>query len=323
MLDAMLSAKVGDDVFGDDPTVIALEEKAAGMFGMEAGLFCPSGTMTNQIAIRIWAGRGDEVICDRTAHTYNYEGGGIAANAGASVRLLDGERGQFTAADVLANINPDDPHYPITRLVNIENTVNRGGGSCWNVESITDISKLCRSNNLNIHLDGARIFNALVATDTPVTALHGLFDSISVCLSKGLGCPVGSVVLGSREFIKAARRMRKLMGGGMRQAGFLAAAGIYALDHHVKRLAEDHRRAKAIEVALREAPYVEGVLPVETNIVIFTLRPTWTAKAFVQQLTEKDIKAVTVGPGSVRFVTHLDFDDAMLDQLREALKAIR
>jgi threonine aldolase len=323
MLEAMMNARVGDDVFGDDPTVIELEEKASNMFGMEAGIFCPSGTMTNQIAIRIWAGRGDEVICDRTAHIYNYEGGGIAANAGASVRLLNGDRGRFTAADVVANINPDDPHYPITRLVSIENTANRGGGSCFTLAAMKEISAACREHGLKGHLDGARIFNALVATGTPIHDLHGMFDSISICLSKGLGAPVGSLLLGSADFIKRARRMRKLMGGGMRQAGFLAAAGIYALDNHVERLAEDHRRAKAIEQALRELPFVKDLLPVETNIVIFQLQDGWTAKAFVETLSRQDIKAVTVSPQSVRFVTHLDFGDEMLEKLIQLLKPMR
>jgi len=320
MLEAMHNAKVGDDVFGDDPTVIALEEKAAALFGTEAGLFCPSGTMTNQIAVRIQAGAGDEVICDRTAHIYNYEGGGIAANASASVRLLNGDHGRFTADDVEANITPDDPHFPITKLVSIENTSNRGGGSCFSLESMQAISATCRSHNLHAHLDGARIFNALVATSTSAEQLHGLFDSISICFSKGLGAPVGSVLLGSTDFIKRGRRMRKLMGGGMRQAGYLAAAGIYALDNHVQRLADDHRRALTIEAVLQEASYSKEVLPVETNIVIFTLNKGITAKEFVERMAEKRIKPVAVAPQNVRFVTHLDFNDDMLEVLLRELR---
>lgn len=322
MLEAMMTAQVGDDVFGDDPTILRLEERASEMFGMEAGLFCPSGTMTNQIAIRIWAGRGEEVICDRSAHIYNYEGGGIAANAGASVRLLQGDRGRFTAADVLANINPDDPHFPVTRVVSIENTSNRGGGSCWSLDSMQQVSTTCREHNLRLHLDGARIFNALVATNSSVESLHGLFDSISVCLSKGLGCPVGSVLLGDKEFIARARRMRKLMGGGMRQAGFLAAAGLYALDHHIGRLADDHHRAREIAAVLQGLPYVEEVFPVETNIIIFRLNDRWHVKAFVGKLAEKNIKAVAVGPDTVRFVTHLDITDEMVAVLLRTLRQL-
>jgi len=319
MLQAMMNAKVGDDVFGDDPTVIELEEKAASMFGMEAGLYCPSGTMTNQIAIRLWAGRGDEVICDRSAHIYNYEGGGIAANAGASVRLVNGDRGRITAQDVLDNINPDDPHFPITRLVSIENTSNRGGGSCYSLASMKDISSVCREHGLQLHLDGARIFNAIVASDYNTRDLHGLFDSISICLSKGLGAPVGSVLLGSKDFIKRARRMRKLMGGGMRQAGIIAAAGIFALNGHVERLADDHRRALTIEASLKTLAYVDSVLPVETNIVIFKLAPPLTANGFAARLAEHRIKAVAIRQQTMRFVTHLDFNDDMLERLARLL----
>lgn len=320
MLQAMLNAKVGDDVFGDDPTVIALEEKAAALFGMEAGLYCSSGTMTNQIAVRLHAGAGDEVMCDRTAHIYNYEGGGIAANARASVRLLEGDYGRFTAEDVEANINPDDPHFPITKMVSVENTSNRGGGSCFSLESMRSISKTCRDHNLICHLDGARIFNALYATATSADQLHGLFDTVSICLSKGLGAPVGSVLLGSEAFIKRARRMRKLMGGGMRQAGYLAAAGIYALDNHIQRLADDHRRALTIEAVLRDLGYVEEVFPVETNIVICRLADALTAHDFVDRLNQKRIKAVAVSPQNVRFVTHLDFNDDMLEVLLRELR---
>ncbi len=246
MLDAMLRAEVGDDVWGEDPTVSALEESTAHRFGMEAGLFCPSGTMTNQIAIRVHTQPQQEVICHKQSHIYLYEGGGIAYNSLASVRLLDGERGLLNAEDVAAAINPDDIHYPETALVAIENTVNKGGGACYSLERIASISRICQEHHLPLHLDGARVFNALVATNESPGAYGQYFDSISVCLSKGLGAPVGSVLLGSHAFIHQARRVRKVFGGGMRQAGYLAAAGLYALNHHVERLLDDHRCARVL-----------------------------------------------------------------------------
>ena len=279
MREVMFAAAVGDDVYAEDPTVRTLEEKAARRFGMEAGLFCPSGTMTNQIAIRVLTRPGDEVICDRLAHVYNYEGGGIAVNAGASTRLLSGERGRFSPQDVLDNLNPDDVHYPASRLVALENTVNKGGGCCYTLPQIAAISRVCRENRLFLHLDGARVFNALVATGEDATEYGRYFDTISVCLSKGLGAPVGSVLLGNRETIRQAKRVRKVMGGGWRQAGYLAAAGIYALDHHVHRLKDDHRRARELAETLSRLPFVEEILPVDTNIVIFRLNEAVGAEA--------------------------------------------
>jgi threonine aldolase len=322
MLDAMLSAVVGDDVFGDDPTVNALEVKAAELFGMEAGLFCSSGTMTNQIAIKVHTRPGDEVICNKLSHIYYYEGGGIAVNSGASVCLLDGHRGQITAVDVLDHINPDDIHRPVTRLVEIENTMNKGGGSVYDYDEVTAISRICKENDLKFHLDGARIFNALTVTGQKPNEYGRLFDSISICLSKGLGAPVGSILLGSADFIKQARRVRKVFGGGMRQAGYMAAAGIYALDYNINRLEDDHRRAKQLGAILKELSFVEEVVPIETNIIFFKLTSSLNEVQFLDKLAQKNILALALSPRNIRMVTHLDFTDAMLDELEKDLKSM-
>jgi threonine aldolase len=320
MREAMFAAPVGDDVYGEDPTVNALEEKTARMFGMEAGLFCPSGTMTNQIAIKLHTQPGDEVICDRLAHIYNYEGGGIAFNSGASVRLVHGQRGIFTAADVADNINPDDVHYPRTALVALENTVNKGGGCYYSLAQIAEIRDVCRQHQIPLHLDGARIFNALVETGEDVAGLGTCFDTISVCLSKGLGAPVGSVLLGSKTQITKARRIRKVLGGGMRQAGFLAAAGLYALDNHVVRLKEDHARARILAQTLHGLPFVTEVIPVHTNIVIFSLSSANPTQQLLAYLKQSGILASAFSKNQIRMVTHLDFDDAMLETVCTTLK---
>ncbi|HBB92375.1 MAG: threonine aldolase [Bacteroidetes bacterium GWF2_49_14] len=322
MLEAMFSAKVGDDVFRDDPTVNELEEKTAKLFGMEDALFCPSGTMTNQIAINVHTHPGDEVICHKHAHVYYHEGGGIMRNSGASVCLLDGDRGLITSEQVARSINPDDVHRPVTKLVEVENTMNKGGGACYQYVDLLEIAAVCDANNLRLHLDGARLFNAMVATGTRPEDFGAIFDSISICLSKGLGAPVGSLLLGNHDFITKARRVRKVLGGGMRQAGFLAAAGIYALDHHVGRLAEDHARAKYLGNVLESLPYVSSVLPIETNILIFTLTDGFTEKEFITALKQYDIHALPTGPQSVRFVTHLDFTDEMMGEVENALRKI-
>lgn len=320
MLEAMQSAEVGDDVFGDDPTVIALEEKAAQLFGKEAAIYCPSGTMTNQIAIKVHTRPGDEVICDESSHVYRYEGGGIGMNSGSSVRLLRGDRGRIKAHDVLQNINPDDPHFPVTRLVVAENTSNRGGGSCYALHDLQEIRQVCKENNLSYHLDGARLFNALVKTGTTTQQTGVLFDSISICLSKGLGAPVGSLLIGDQDFIKQARRVRKVFGGGMRQAGYLAAAGIYALDEHVERLNDDHIRAARITEILSECSFVKEALPSETNIVVFKVHDDINASDFLNKLESKGIRGVGFGPQTIRFVTHLDFDDRMLTETEKILR---
>lgn len=320
MLEAMFTAEVGDDVFGDDPTVNALETKAAALFGMEAALFCSSGTQTNQLAIRVHTRPGAEVICDKLSHIYLYEGGGIALNSLSSVKLLDGDKGRISAQQVRDAINnPDDVHAAVSRLVSLENTMNKGGGCYYNFSEIEAIKDVCAQNGLALHLDGARLFNALVETGETPFQYGQVFDSISICLSKGLGCPVGSLLLGSKEFIKQARRARKAMGGGWRQAGYLAAAGIYALDHHVERLRQDHARARAIGELLIGRSEVEEIYPIDTNIVIFRLPESILATDYVAQLASRGIRAVTFGKHLIRFVTHLDFTDEHLSELQKRL----
>ena len=313
MKEAMFAAPLGDDVFGEDPTVNALETKIAALFGMEAALFCPSGTMTNQIAIRLHTGPQKEVICHQYSHIYLYEGGGIMANSMASVKLLSGDLGKITASQVAESINPDDVHAPETTLVSLENTMNKGGGSIYTLDEIKPIHALCKEKGLKLHLDGARLFNALVESGESPADWGAHFDTISICLSKGLGCPIGSVLLGTKADIKRAKKVRKVFGGGMRQAGFLAAAGIYALDHQVERLKEDHRRARVLGQFLVQASHVAEVLPVATNIVIARLEGK-SPEMYLQELSSKGIKGVKFGKDLVRFVTHLDFGDVHLEE---------
>ncbi len=312
MLEAMMAAKVGDDVFGDDPTVNLLEEKMADIFGMEASVFCPSGTMANQIGIRVHTQPQDEVICDKNSHVYLYEGGGMASNAGVSPALLDGNRGRIKASQIEEVIKPDDVHAPVSRLVSLENTMNKGGGSYYDFMEIEKIRSLCDDKDLALHLDGARLYNALAETEETPAQYGEVFDTISICLSKGLGAPIGSVLLGSKTDIKKARRVRKVFGGGMRQAGYLAAAGIYALDNNRERLKEDHQRAKELGKALQKASFVKGVMPIDTNIVIILVDD---AQKRLEQLKEKGVLAVPFGGNQIRFVTHLDFTDEMLEKM--------
>ncbi|WPU96615.1 GntG family PLP-dependent aldolase [Mucilaginibacter sabulilitoris] len=318
MLEAMWSAKVGDDVLGEDETVNELEQKAAAIFGMEAGLFCPSGTMTNQIAIKCFTQPLDELIADQTAHVYRYEGGGIAFNSAVSTRLLEGYRGIITAEMIEPEINAENIHYPHTSLVVLENTVNKGGGSCYTLRDIEPIAALCKKRGLKLHLDGARIFNALTYTGDKAVDYGKYFNGISVCLSKGLGAPVGSILLADAETIKYARRIRKVMGGGWRQAGFLAAAGIYALDHHVERLKIDHAHARILGEELGKLPWVSNVMSVETNIVLFdTVEP---ASAVLNKLAAHGIKAGDTAKHRIRFVTHLDVHAEQIEYLVKVLK---
>ena len=319
MREAMFSAPLGDDVFGEDPTVNALEEKMAKLFNKEAALFCVSGTQTNQIAISVHVSKGQEVICDELSHIYLYEGGGIMANAGASVKLLKGDLGRLNVSQIRAAISPDDIHACESRLVSLENTVNKGGGSIYTSEALQEISDFCRSVNIPLHLDGARIFNAMVETGQTPAQFGTWFDTLSVCLSKGLGAPVGSILLGSKEFIKKARRVRKRLGGGWRQAGLLAAAGIYALDHQVERLKEDHARARQIAQVCEKLPWVKAILPVSTNIVILELQDGLSSTSKVAELKEKGIYCAPFGPTYVRFVTHLGFDDRALQAFSERI----
>jgi threonine aldolase len=312
MLAYMHQAPVGDDVFGEDPSINALEAKSATMFGMEAGLFCPSGTMTNQLAIKTHTQAGDEVICEELSHVYQYEGGGIASNSGCSVKLLQGNRGRITASQILAAIHPEDVHKPISRLISLENTCNRGGGACYDFKEFEEIQKVAKTHHLGLHLDGARIFNAIVHKKEDPTQYGQIFDSISICLSKGLGAPVGSVLVGNTAFIKKARRWRKVFGGGMRQAGSLAAAGIYALDHHVDRLKQDHEKALLIKDALVKKEFVADVFEVETNIVIAKIEGKYNATQLASLLKEHHILVIAMTPALVRFVLHLDITDEML-----------
>lgn len=323
MLEYMMNAPVGDDVFEDDPTINKLQELAAKRFGMDAALYCPSGTMTNQIAIKTHTQPGDEVICDIGAHVYNYEGGGIALNSGASVRLLQGDHGRFSADQVKNAIQPDNVHYPVSRLVVVENTSNSGGGTCWDFDEIKKIKQVCSDNNLSLHLDGARLFHALIETNQTEKDYGEIFDSISICLSKGLGAPVGSLLLGSTAFIKRARRFRKVLGGGMRQAGYIAAAGIFALENNVKRLKEDHSRAKTLENMLLDHPIVKSVIPAQTNIVIFELIDSWNSQKLIDIMKNENIILIPRNDRSIRLVTHLDFNDEMLDKTISAFKSIK
>tara|TARA_R110002049_G_scaffold28036_4_gene96755 strand:+ start:2108 stop:3127 length:1020 start_codon:yes stop_codon:yes gene_type:complete len=321
MLAVMMDAKVGDDVFKMDPTVNELQEKAARMFGMEDALFFPSGTMANQTAIKLHTQPGDQLICDKYAHVYNYEGGGVAFNSGVTCKLIDGKRGMFTAEQLqeVATVTPQI-YLPFTRLVCIENTTNKGGGACWDFSELEKIAKITKENNLKFHLDGARLFNALVAKNETPKQYGQLFDTISICLSKGLGAPIGSILLGSKKDIEQALRLRKLLGGGMRQVGFLAAAGIYALDNHIERLAEDHKKAKEIGTVLKSCSYITKVEPIETNIVIFYVDKKIGADSFIEKMKNKSILLTPMGEGKIRIVTHLDYTNEMHEILLKELQ---
>ncbi|MDA9316544.1 beta-eliminating lyase-related protein [Polaribacter sp.] len=321
MLEAMMHAKVGDDVFKMDPTVNALQEKVAKLFGMEDALFFPSGTMANQAAIKLHTQPGDQLICDKYAHVYNYEGGGAAFNSGVTCKLIDGDRGMFTADQLAAAIaGRADIHVPYSRLVCIENTTNKGGGACWDISELEKVQKIAKENNLAFHLDGARLFNAIVAKEETPAQYGALFDTISICLSKGLGAPIGSILLGSKAHIAKALRIRKLFGGAMRQTGFLAAAAIYALDHHVERLADDHLKAKEIGRVLESASYVTKVEPIETNIIIFYVDENIGSDHFIQKMKSKNILLTPMGEGRIRIVTHLDYTNEMHEILLKELK---
>ena len=316
----MMDAKLGDDVFEDDPSVRHLEDMAASMFGKEAGLFCPSGTMTNQIALMTHLKPGDEVICSRESHIYNYEGGGIARNAGASVRLIERKTGLLTVSDIADNINPDDVHQPVTKLVALENTCNRGGGNCYDINEIKAIKEFCDRIGLPVHLDGARLFNAIVKKGHSAEDYGACFDSISICLSKGLGAPLGSLLLGDAQFIKIARRNRKVLGGGMRQVGIVASAGTYALNHHVDRLKDDHEHAQIIVNALANCSWINQVLDVETNIIVASLKDDFEPLKFLHKLEDDGVLAIPFGKGKIRMVTHLDVSSENVEKVVESLK---
>ncbi|MEP7197649.1 MAG: GntG family PLP-dependent aldolase [Saprospiraceae bacterium] len=322
MLEAMSNAKLGDDVFREDPTVIELEDKMAAIFGMEAGLYCPSGTMCNQIAIKMHTQPMDEMLCDIHSHVYQFEVGGYSFLSQIAVNPLQGNCGILSADIIKENIKDKRDWLPITKLVVLENSGNRSGGNCYSLQQLQEISQICRNENLNLHLDGARIFNALLAKKITANSIGPLFDSISICLSKGLGAPVGSVLIGKKKWIDECRRIRKVLGGGMRQVGILAAAGIYALDNNIDRLSEDHHRAKRIEQILMKQNYVESVIPVETNIVIFNLKNSILPAQFVDHLKTAGVNSSAFGKQSIRFVTHLDITEQMIDELEIILSSI-
>jgi threonine aldolase len=323
MREAMMAAEVGDDVFDEDPSIHSLQNFAVEMFGMEASLFCTSGTQTNQIAINVHTQPGGEVICHWESHIYKYEGAGIAKNSGVSVRLLDGDRGRISKEAIEQWMNPDDVHYPITQLVSLEDTANRGGGAVYDLNEIKKIRSWCNEHNLPLHLDGARLMNAIVATGVDLKEYAQNFDSISLCLSKGLGAPVGSLLLGTKDFIKKARRVRKVFGGGMRQAGFIAAAGEYALKNNVNRLKMDHEHAKMLEAAFNNSAWVENVMPVMTNIVVVNLKEKDKRDSIIAEFRKQDVLCMAFGVGMLRFVTHLDVSEEQIHKTVEVIQSIK
>lgn len=323
MLQSMFKAEVGDDVYKQDPTVNELEAVVADLFGMEAALFFPSGTMANQTALKLHTQPGEQVICDKYAHIYHYEGGGASFNSGVSCCLLDGSRGMITAEMVKGAINdPEFYHAPKTSLVSVENTTNKGGGACYELDELRKIKQVCVENNLKFHLDGARLWNALIAKKQHPKQFGELFDTISVCLSKGLGAPIGSVLLGTKADMKRALRIRKIFGGGMRQAGYLAAAGLYALQNNITRLEEDHKRAKELGDVLSRLDWVGKVEPIETNILIFSLRAGLDDKWVIEKLRQKNIAISSMGQGKLRIVTHMDYKQVMHDYVLDVLQKL-
>lgn len=315
MREAIAQAEVGDDVLGDDPTVQQLEQLVANILGKEAAVFMPSGTMTNQVALRAHTEPGDEVILESQAHIYYYEGGAPAALSGIMCRLINGERGIFTAADLEKVLRPSDVHFPKTKLVCLENTHNRGGGKIYPLTEIDAIATVCQQYGLKLHLDGARLWNACIATNTSESDYVKSFDSVSVCFSKGLAAPIGSALAGSNEFIERARRFRKMFGGGMRQAGMIAAGAIYALKHHRAQLKEDHINAQTLAKGLQPIPGIE-IEPktVETNIVVFQTK-TLPAQILVDRLKLKGVYVLAVGPNAIRAVTNLMVTEEQIQQV--------
>jgi threonine aldolase len=314
MLAYMMKAKVGDDVFKEDPTVNALQERVATMFGHEAALFCPSGTMTNQIAIKINTQPLDDLICDIDSHVYQSETGGFAFNSGVSTTLIQGQNGKITADQLQKAIKPGYDWQSTSKLVVLENTCNKGGGSYYMLDEVEPIYKLCRNQKLKLHLDGARIFNALVETGEDTKSWGQYFDTISICMSKGLGAPIGSLLISDHISIQQARRFRKVMGGGMRQAGYLAAACDYALDHNIRLLKTDHFHAKAIGDVLTDLPYVKFLKPISTNIIIFQLQDDINDLIFVEKAKAFGLLLAPFGDNTIRMVTHLDISPIMIEK---------
>jgi len=323
MLEFMMSSNVGDDVYGEDPTVNLLQSKVAAIFGKEVGMFFPSGTMANQTAIKLHTNPGEQVICDKYSHIYNYEGGGASFNSGVSFKLINGERGMFTSEQAANSINPKDfYHSPLSSLIAIENTTNKGGGACWDNKELIKINKIAKSNNLGMHLDGARIWNAMVRTGYNPIKIGKNFDTISVCLSKGLGCPIGSVLIGDKKIMSNALRVRKILGGGMRQAGYLANAGLYALENNINRLADDHKKASEIGEVLEKSKFVKSVEKIETNIVIFELYNEINEVSFINKLNELNIKLISMGSNKLRLVTHLNYNDDHHEYFISSIKSL-
>ncbi len=323
MLEFMMDSNVGDDVYGEDSTVNLLQSKVAAIFGKEVGMFFPSGTMANQTAIKLHTNPGEQVICDKYSHIYNYEGGGASFNSGVSFKLINGKRGMFNAKQAAESINPKDfYHSPLSSLIAVENTTNKGGGACWDINELIKINKIAKSNNLGMHLDGARIWNALVNTGDNPIEIGKNFDTISVCLSKGLGCPIGSVLIGDKIIMSNALRIRKILGGGMRQAGYLANAGIYALENNINRLAEDHKKAKEIGEVLMKSKYVKSVEKIETNIVIFELIKEINEVFFINKLNKLNIKLISMGSNKLRLVTHLNYNNNHHEYFISSIKSL-
>lgn len=324
MLNFMLQAKLGDDVFGEDPTVNELQDYASTLFGKEAALFCSSGTQTNQIAINLHVSPGGEVICHSDSHVYKYEGGGIARNSGASTRTINGNQGRMVLKEISKWINPKaDVHYPLTQLICVEDTSNRGGGAVCDFAEIVKIKAFCQKMNIPLHLDGARVFNALTENKVDIKEYARQFDSISVCLSKGLGAPVGSLLLGNKGFIEKARRVRKVFGGGMRQAGIIAAGGLYALKNNVDRLSIDHSHAKQLQKALLSSSFVKKVVSTETNIVVFELMEHSKLEEYLYEFEAKGVLGIKFGEGVIRFVTHLDIHEKDIENTCEIIQSMK
>jgi len=323
MLEFMMDSNVGDDVYGEDPTVNQLQNKVASIFGKDVGMFFPSGTMANQTAIKLHTNPGEQVICDKYSHIYNYEGGGASFNSGVSFNLINGERGMFNAKQAADSINPKDfYHSPLSSLIAVENTTNKGGGACWNINELKQIKKIAKLNNLGMHLDGARIWNALIANGDNPLEIGKIFDTISVCLSKGLGCPIGSVLIGDKNIMNNALRIRKILGGGMRQAGYLANAGLYALDNNIERLSEDHKKAKEIGEVLMKSKFVKSVEKIETNIVIFQLQGDINEFSFIKKLNKLNIKLISMGSNKLRLVTHLNYTNNHHEYFISSIKSL-
>lgn len=319
MLNAMHKAPIGDDVLGDDPTVKYLESMASEIFGMEAGLFCPSGTMTNQIAINVHCNPGEELICSPLSHIYNYEGGGVAFNSGVQIRTAGDKYGRISAEEVESLIQPDmDVHAAQTSLIVVENTSNKGGGTCLGLPLLKKIYNISKKHGINYHLDGARLFNAMVR-DNETPKQYDFFDSISICLSKGLGAPIGSLLLSNKDFIERGRRVRKRLGGGMRQSGYLAAAGIYALKNNINRLDEDHLLAQRINDLLKELDYIAEIKPVQSNIILFRVIKSVNPPDLFNHLQKNGVYIILMDKEWMRIVTHLDISKKHFQMLSESL----